>query len=222
MGRNGQNNFDLVGDGDDVDLIEWAEQVFALKIADNVAASLQTFGDLFDQIETNIVVSQWPVCLLRKAWQDVVLRTGQPCHPRTNVSDMGVTRSSWIAAIRLEDEPPRPDPAEVLVGAAVVLFVLTLARDGHGWSALGLGALSAGAAAVGKWLEYRRVNRLTLADLLRQEFHGHYALQSRTYGHGTARDRWVALESLCRAVSGYSGPVDRSTKFFPHANRQGA
>lgn len=217
----GAESFDLFGDGDDVDLIEMAEETFAIDIGDEEAQSVQTFGDLLDLVESKITVPATPVCLLRKAWGDVQRQAGPRLTPRTKMADLGAARQAWIAAIARQDNP-RGTPAEILVGAAVLTALASAAGLYGLWPVAILIALCWCVWASAHVIHDHRLNRLTLGEYFRQKFHLHYPAAAGRFGHGTARDRWQALESLCRDVVQHSGPVTRATRFFPPSPRQGA
>ncbi|MBC7736636.1 MAG: hypothetical protein H7245_05285 [Candidatus Saccharibacteria bacterium] len=213
-----RNSFGLVGDGDDIDLIETAESVFGIQISDHDAGTLNCFGTLLDLIESKISLPQSPVCLLRRTWQDIVRQAGQRISPNTHLSTTGTAREAWLAALQRRDNPPRRDPLDVLAGSAVLVIIAPFVMQQR-WTMLAFAGLALALWTLTLALQTQLLNRQTLGQILRHQFHQHYADQSRKHGHGNPRDRWLALEALCRDVTGHSGPVERDTTFFPRTNR---
>ena len=213
-----RNSFGLVGDGDDIDLIETAESVFGIQISDHDAGTLNCFGTLLDLIESKISLPQSPVCLLRRTWQDIVRQAGQRSSPTTRLSTTGTAQEVWLAALQRRDTPPCPDPLDVLAGSAVLVIIAPLVMQQR-WTMLAFAGLALGLWTLSLALQTHLQNRQTLGQILRHQFHHHYADHSRKHGHGNRRDRWLALAAVCRDMTGHAGPVDRDTTFFPRTNR---
>ena len=224
------NSFDLMGDGDDVDVIEMSHAVFGITISDTEAEAMRTFGDLGDKVERSVSVPDRPVCLLRRAFVDVCAQSALRLHPRTRVDALGdnrlrVVQINTCRRDDLDDSWETTDTWKLAaLGAAILAMVfwgLQVAGMSEEFLVL-LGVTGACCAIFGRWRDQRRSTVDTVGDLLRAEFHHHYQRLAPMYGPGYAKDRWTAPVAICRAETSYAGRVDRDTTFFSNHFPQGA
>jgi len=230
MRRHNPNSFNLYGDLDDVEVVEGAERVFDIQIANDEAERMRTFGDLLDCVERKLELSGPRVCLLRRAFQEgrgsVPVPEGLRLRPSLPLAALGEGEAvllRWIdpSARRRAERPWRSRAEMAGVAALLVGPVLLL-----GWMAgglVGLGILAALVAGFGvfTWRDQPPAPA-TVGALLRSNFHHLYPALARRHGPGLGPDRWQALESLCREISCYDGPVDRNTTFFSNQFPEGA
>jgi hypothetical protein len=214
MARN-RNSFDLVGDGDDVDVVRATEQTFGIAITDVESERVITFGDLLDLVERKVAAPAAGACLLRHAFSDLRGRTPDMARlrPSTPLESIGEgVRSRWF----VEDDTGRTGISGwvALPGAVAAFLVWAVYQIAGGLGVAGL--LVFVLVTTVQSVRARRPPPQTVGALLRSRFHSLYPDLRRRLGPGLPSDRRQALESLCREVSDHGGPVNRDTTFFSH------
>jgi hypothetical protein len=230
MREGNPNSFNLVGDGDDVEVIETVEEVFGVKIGNDEAERMRTFGDLLDCVERKLDLTGSRTCLLRQAFLDLRGVTSVPdglgLRPSLPLTALGEGEQ----AVRQHLDPWERQRAEqpwrstVETAGLVALFggpFLLIAWITAGLAGLGIMLLVLATLGSTPWPD-RRSAPATVGALLRSNFHHLYPTLSRRHGPGLACDRWSVLEAICRGNTGYGGPVNRDTTFFSHHFPEGA
>lgn len=223
-----RNTLDLVGDGDDIDLLREVEATFGVTITDNEAARLYTVGDLHDLICEKRSVPEQSPCLTAQAFRMIApeIAGGRRISPSTRLDTLAGDRRviDWLRKIDgqsdfdlLTDEHPAVFPL-LLIFIALPFALAWLSFDliGSGgvlWFLLwgGLGHLSE---------VLRRLPRTlppsirTVGDLVRETLPLNYRHLAAHGATGGRRDVWLLTLHLCRQSSGHAGRIDRSTTFF--------
>ncbi|MGB3408225.1 MAG: hypothetical protein WBA67_12105 [Jannaschia sp.] len=217
------SSFDLVGDGDDLDLLMSVEEIFGIAVTDEEAARLRMFGNLTDLVEARMDARTTHVCLLREMLLALRDGIGQPdLSPSTPLTRlMGRTPPArWLARVSaasdLDLNAPLPVTRIASVAAAAVPILGAVVAI---WWWREPGALLLALAVIPAQMHPNLPRRLpdhlrTVADLLRARLHTNYPRLRANFGPGNAADRRRVLEGLCRDISGFERPIAADTTFF--------
>ncbi len=223
-----ETTFGLVGDGDDLDLLEWVEELFGITIEDAEAGALYKFQDLVTLVEQKTERASKETCLLAQGFRKLRDSGAFPadlCTPNTAVSELFPQGCSKDQLQELS-ELGGIDVKVALDCAA--LFGLSAWH----WFMAGILSVSAIAFYVQSWLPFVVFLMLavaamtiwptklpahirTLGDLIRQALPYNYNRLASGIGPGNAADRRVVVEAICRDIASYSGPVGPGTTFIP-------
>lgn len=217
------NSLNLVGDGDDVDLLVGVEAAFGITISDDEASRLRTVGDLFELV--HMKAGSGNACLSGRAF--LRLRAdaggGRRLRPSTPVAALaGSMRGPewWRAAgartgldLDVAEWPPAISPAATLLGALPLAIPLI-------WAFAGPQALW----LLGSWVLLALLVRAapsrlpaeiaSVGDVVRRSMGRNYAALAARAGHGNKADLWLAVCGALRDATGYNGRIDRDTTFF--------
>ena len=226
--RKDTNSFDLVGDGDDVDVVEAIESAFEITISNEEAESTITMGDLFDLIVRKLNIDESPrqVCLtavtfyrLRQALSRCGYSDGLTPHSDLNVLfRRSSTRRVWkLLASESNLELPYLGYARVsLVALSVLLFIsVSCALILHSFYPVGVGlVLALGLSFVLPQSVQRPYE--SLGELSRAVIALNFGKLSRQYEQYHGDDIWRSAVDVVQMCTGHvhNGPVDRSTRFF--------
>lgn len=238
-----KDTLNLVGDGDDVDVIHGVERTFGIKLTDVEADRTRTVGQLHDLIElkyssagsrTRTCLSQMAFYRLRRAFKTMGIAS--EITPQTPISVLerleprsmapkwrrlaqgtGLDLPSLETSFWMSERWPRPFhwPA---------LFVLGLL--GCLWHAFGISLgnplvlLLAAALCFGfgyeRWRIFRTVPRRirTIGELAREAAGCSFAKLTTENKECAPSDRWFALTAILRGLTGHKITITRETTFF--------
>ena len=99
----------LVGDGDDVEVVEWVERVFGISISNRETQETLTVGQLFDLIEAKCGTSATEMCLsqvafyrLRRALRELGAASAiEPATPSKPMSAESIDKVGQFAVLIL-------------------------------------------------------------------------------------------------------------------------
>ncbi len=223
------NCLNLVGDGDDVHVVVDVEKAFGVKIADSEAERCETMGKLFDVVLRKIASARETGLRCPTAVAFYRLRAGlrdcgftEPITPESNLAEFFRQRGAERvrSALRAKAGFDLPDLVFSSGSRAVltILWTLGAALSLAAWSLLPL--LVAGCLAAGLAFVLPRALRPQVASM--RDFTlactaWNYGKLSEMCGGARPRDVWNALVFVVResSGSGYRGPIDRDTRFFP-------
>lgn len=228
MGSAG-NCLNLVGDGDDVHVVVDVEQAFGVKITDAEAERCETMGQLFDVVWRKIASAREAGLRCPSAVAFYRLRAGLrgcglegPITPDFNLAEFFRQRGAERvhSALRMRAGLELPDLVFSFGSRTVLTILLGLgaALSLAAWSLLPLlvaGCLAAGLAFILPRALPRRV--ASMRDFTLACTAWNYSKLAETCGGARSRDVWNALAFVVRESSGtgYAGPIDRNTRFFP-------
>lgn len=223
------NCFDLVGDGDDVDVVEAIEEVFDLEITDSEAVSCDTFGQLFDVVWDKIRSPEHSRVKCPSAVTFYRLRAGlrtlgfvESITPDSDLSEFfrrnGARHVKRELAKAVGLELPslglRASGKSALVGVFLIGAVGSVAC--YSWlSVLSAAFLAAGLTPIVPRVLPRKI--ATMRDFVPVCVAWNYGKLAKVCGGTRSRDVWNALGIVVREScgSGFKGPINRETRFFP-------
>ena len=235
MERSG-NTLNLVGDGDEIDILEHIEAVFGVTFSDAEAVQCETVGTLYELLAAKLDASneRRPVCFtavsfyrLRRALYAVTGVRG--IGPKTRLDDLFPGGRIGAAAKVLKErtgmELPDPELGTIAGAVFLILFwgcpVLAIALsefaafDGAGYVWIAGWALI---YPLVRYARYRAPAFCTDAGGLARAMAGlNHRRLSTEFGVSHRDDVWNALVEVCRNGTRFSGPIDRETRFFASA-----
>ncbi len=225
------NTLDLVGDGDEIDLLEEIESAFGVEIEAEQAEGLLTVGDLQDLLVRKLGArdGRRRACLtaaafyrLRKAISGASGHWAILPGTRLDRSLVGRNYEDWCDKIESRCGLRLPagqagclwTPLFLLLffGSPIAAVVLT-----HTFGAWGLAALVAWTLAIPSLRLPRGVCPTDCPDvgaLARVVASLNYRALSDELGSRHRDDIYAALEGIVRITTGFDGAVDRRTTFF--------
>ncbi|MBH5367540.1 acyl carrier protein [Bradyrhizobium glycinis] len=239
-----KDTLNLVGDGDDVDVIHEVERTFGIKLTDAEAEQARTVGQLYDLIElknrnagstTRACLSQAAFYRLRQTLK--LMGIEGEITPQTSISILerieprsmapkwrrlaqtsGLDLPSLETSFRVSER--WPGPFRWLVSFALGLL-------GCLWHAGGISldnrlalllaaALCFGCFGYKKWLTFRTVPRriLTIGELAREAAGCSFAKLTTENKECAPADRWFALTAILRGITGHKIAISPETTFF--------
>lgn len=222
-----RNTVNLVGDGDDVDVVKDTEKAFGIEITDEEAEAIHTVGGLHDLVCSKIEFAPQSVCLSARAFRslrDASFAEPRAVRPSTRIADLrqGLSEHRWCRTMS------KRSGLDFEVGEAHMLF---------GWLFLALFFAPFGILVIWSkesllwslssfllWLllplfRYApaRLSRRTetAAELVRRSMGRNYARLREEAGSGNRADVWLAVCGIVRDITGHDGPINRDTTFFP-------
>lgn len=226
-----ETSFDLVGDGDDVDILVEVERLFGIDIGDDEATKIYTFQNLVDLVEAKTNNAGAATCLLAHAFRQVRdsgVGVGKTCRPSSRLDALFALNEGYDPIRKLSDgsgldlnvtqefAPVLGISATCWFCAMTFAFVSVSIWFSDFWVISGMSAL---AIAIGsRWPTQMPSGISTLGDLVRVSFANNYNRLRSRYGEGNIADRRTVVEAICREISGYYGPVTARTTFI--ANRR--
>lgn len=222
------NCLNLVGDGDDVDVLVSVERAFAVKISDDEAKNCETVGDLFDLVVSKLPPSHsqlagCPTALAFFRLRAALRRLGytQRVTPLTDLRPMfhaeGARHFHFILSREVGFALPalQFSVASIAILAFILLAAIAFAFLMGSWLSLLSGvALMMG---VGRLLP-KTIPRdvAMLGDCAVHCAIWNYGMLSKQSGV-RLRDFWNTLTTVVRESSGtdFAGIMQRDTRFFP-------
>ncbi len=226
MSSHSDSCFGLVGDGDEIELIEEIEETFGIVIPDDELERIRCLGDLFDAVERQLPSHIGAPCLTARAFRELRADLGdRALSPGTSVAEIsgytGVLQ--WLRDFRKFGGVPIDwtDPGTFSERATFALGLLVFGVFIAMWLGNPLPAIFAfGLVLLGpvqSQLSPAPALPGSLGDLVHRSMNVNYKRLAQ--GHrGTSKDTWWTLVAICRSHSGYEGPVDRCTTFFPRSS----
>lgn len=228
----------LLGDLDDVELVEDVERIFAVRFSNDDVASCETVGDLYDLLRAhfpadtaapNRCLSASAYYKIKAALLEFRLAPLSSLRPELQLKDVlprKRRRHVWHEFERrsgLELPGLSVKTREAMAVLMVTLLVLVvgaiLAAIFHIWSVL-LAGLALSLWAV-PYLKFRAVQLpadcATLADLSREAARLNYGKLVEETGSVRSVDIWHYLTRTIEAMEPAGARVDRATRFFPPA-----
>ena len=225
------NTLNLVGDGDEIDLLEEVEAAFSVKIEAKEAEELLTVGDLQDVLLRKLDANEArrSACLtavafyrLRTAISEVSGAKGIIPSTLLNRSLLGLDYEKWAATIEARCG------LELPIGRAGVLttllFVALFFGSPVAAATLGKSVGAWGLLPLLGWLLIYPLFRFMPAlrpsyckdagSLARAVAGLNYRSLSHEFGSRHPDDVLLALVAVLRNFTGFSRPVDRRTTFF--------
>lgn len=231
------NSLNLVGDGDEVDLVRDIERSFSITIEDHEAGPVMTVGELYDLVQrkrpgstspTTACFSQLAFHRLRRAMREMGL--GDDIRPSTPLAELiaarsrGELQSRWAelgrrSGLQLPDlEAPETEALAVFdgrIGSLIIVFAVVAAFVAMGPWAIAAIAATVLAFAIVQHLRRTIPHRVVTVGQLCEETAG------RSFGplfdekrSCHPKDVWFAVAWLCRDLSCFPGVIDRDTTFF--------
>lgn len=232
----------LVGDGDDVDIIHGVERTFGIKLTDVEADRTRTVGQLHDLIElkhssagsrTRTCLSQMAFYRLRRALKTMGIKGEITPQTPISVLEQIEPRSSAPKWRRLAqssglDLPSLETPFRISENEPAlfrwrVLFML--GALGCLWAGFGLvvflgsALLFAFGFEYACWLVFRTAPRRirTIGELAREAAGCSFAKLTTENKECAPSDRWFALTAILRGLTGHKITITRETTFFCRA-----
>jgi hypothetical protein len=227
--RDALATLDMCGDGDEVYLVEYVEQVFDIKFADAEMEATMTVGDLFARILERFPepAERRRVCLSACAFY-ALRRSLSATHPRypltlqTSLSPFANRESVRALWARLESDAGLCMP-RLRIGWTPVGPLLSALRKLPRWAGFALGVIAmpiAVALAVPSFFATALFVRQlpayvdTLGDLAREVSVINFGRLSRRYNSYRVIDLWEALVSAIRFELGTEGVIGPKTTFM--------
>lgn len=238
-----KNTLNLVGDGDDADLIESLESSFGISFGENELADVVTLGDLHQSLLRRLSnTSPGPRMHCRSAAAFRALRRSF-----SQASSGSVRPSTPIATLiedRRESDAIRQIEAHsglsldsLVVSAGVMSAALAIASAasigaiilwpphdsplantvmGLFWTAI-VWLILVGLFLSATGDRFMRLDRAiaTVGDLADRAAHLNFAKLSGGANQNHPDDVWRTLTWLCRKELGHAGHIDRDTRLFP-------
>lgn len=224
--------FDL----DAVEIVFEVERAFDIKISDGEAARCQYVGDLFDVVLSKVHhVERGPIpCIAASAFRNLrktiqEKNPEQEVTPKTRLSALMPAGRRWAWWLQLGKSSGLVLPSALPWRPSMVSYILSLAIGAIiGASALlaGAGARSflLGAIATFVSLEVKSANRkhaetlgigndATVGDLAKITAAINIGRLGRPNASYRRSDIWVALVGVIRNFTGFSGPIEKRTRF---------
>lgn len=233
-----KGSLDLVGDGDDLDVVRDVERAFGIRITDEEAEATLTVGQLFDLIQAKCGSARAQVCLSQIAFY----RLRRVLSPDDKAA---ITPQTPVAVVRKLDEhsigrawkrlarrsglalPALETPFQpgATLRAILRCIVIAGAAGFIAWAAvfrlpvvIPLIALPSLAIVFGllSHLAFRDIPRRiqTIGDLAREAAGYSFSDVFKAHPAGAPADRWQALIAILRRISGHKPPITRDTAFF--------
>jgi hypothetical protein len=239
-----KDTLNLVGDGDDVDVINDVERTFGIKLTDAEAEQTRTVGQLYDLIElkhpnagstTQACLSQ--AAFYRLRWALKTMGVEGEITPRTPISVLerieppsmapkwrrvaqgsGLDLPSLETSFRMSERWPTPFrwPAFFVLGLLGCLWhAFGISLDNR-LALLLAAALCFGCFGYERWLIFRTVPRriLTIGELAREAAGCSFAKLTTENKECAPADRWFALTAILRGITGHKIAITRETTFF--------
>ena len=233
----------LVGDGDDVEVVEWVERVFGISISNRETQETLTVGQLFDLIEAKCGTGATEMCLsqvafyrLRRALRELGAASAiEPATPVSVIAAVGggsihrawkqLARQSRLTLPMLETPFTGKFPKWIewpLAVGFVVALIAGVRATRDIWSpglTVIVGIVGVVLATVGISIVWHRVfgtvprRILTIGDLAREAAGHSFRDLSQKWSVSYA-DRWSALLAILRNISGHKLEITRDTTFF--------
>ena len=243
-----KDTLNLVGDGDDVDIVCDVERTFGITLTDAEAAQTRTVGQLYDLIElkrpgarTQACLSQMAFYRLRRALKTMGVE-GE-IMPQTPVSILEqiearsiaakwrwLAQSSGLDLPRLEIHFRRLEriirwQGPFVWGALLCLSAAFAIPLDNRLMLLLAGALciDVGLCCAG-WLTFRTVPRriFTIGELAQEAAGRSFAKLTTESKDCAPSDRWFALTWMLREHTGHKAGITRQTTFFAEHARHTA
>ncbi|SRR6266702_2990679 len=251
LAKSMKDTLNLVGDGDDVDVIRDVERTFGIKLTDAEAEQTRNVGQLYDLIElkhpnagsrTLTCLSQMAFYRLRRALKTMGIEGEITPQTPISVLERIETRSmapKWRRLARSSglDLPSLETPfriSEKEPGLFRWRVPLVLGALGCLWAAFGIsldnrlvlflgGALFFG-FDYAWWLVSRTAPRriLTIGELAREAAGFSFAKLTAENTKCAPSDRWFALIAILRGITGRKIVITRETTFFAKHARPAA
>lgn len=218
----------MVGDGDDVDVVEAVESAFAIEISNEEAEGSETFGQLFDVVSakfghSHIVHPKCPGAVAFYKLRSGLRKSGYegPITPSSDLS--GFFRSVGARKVRraLANETGLELPGLALSTLSIVVLGGILTVGGVAAFMCNSWLLAFSTTCLLLALAFMLPTVLPKKQAQMGAFtqdcvawnYGHLA---RLCGGVRSRDIWEALVIVVRESSGtgYTGVIDRETRFF--------
>ena len=220
--KTSSTTFGIDDDGDFADLFETVEDVFGITWDFDQDGIPETYGDLEASVLEKLADQLGTRCLLRHALRRLAHAEGLvQLKPTTKLSDIlngrsvrrflrelrnrsGLNLSGWVWRSRLDPV----DPGIAVLGAMAITVVAAALWGLAGFTlAFGLSVI----AIISLTQIVFRSDVVTVADLVRASHGSNYASLAEAHGPGSKSDVIIALQSLCREISVYSGPTRADT-----------
>lgn len=236
-------SLNLVGDGDDEDLVDAIRDSFGFEFGDDELTNVETFGQLYDAVLAHLPNTQpgsrthcRSALVFRRLRRATRLMAWESVRPSTPLRALVADGNYGRFLDRLESESGLdlgrralatwtvvPGLA-VCVGNSIWLLAgaeLSLSRI----AMLAVGAIMFGpfivltiaatAAAVSNgWGTGISRDLTTLGDLADRTQHLNFGRLAGRSNQNHPKDVWRSLEFLARDASGYGGPIDRATRLI--------
>jgi hypothetical protein len=222
------NCLNLVGDGDDVDVVYAVERAFAIKISKAEAARCETVGALFDIVSSKLNVSEarnpgCPTALAFFRLRAALRRLGhvERVTPKTDLRAIFRAHGTRRLYLGLSREADLELPALALhpAGIAGSALVMACGPAFAVWTVSWLPMLGCTILAVILPFLLPKAIPEPIARL--GDFAVHCAAWNQAklagrIGAACPRDIWKALTIIVREVSGtdFNGEINRDTRFF--------
>jgi hypothetical protein len=227
------NCLNLVGDGDDVDVLYAVEEAFAVRISDEEAIRCETVGDLFDIVSSKLKASEarhfgCPTALAFFRLRGALGRLGyrQRITPKANLRAIFSAQGTRRFQLSLSREADLKLPDIEFHSVSIAAIAITMACG------------TAFAVWIGSWLPLLGVTVLAivLGFLLPKTIPdeitnlGDYAVNCAAWNYGRLseqsgvrpRDVWKALTTVVRESTGtnFAGEMNYDTRFFAERRNQ--
>ena len=220
------NTLDLVGDGDEIELIQEIETGFGIRFDDAKLERLRIIGELYDLVCRKVDFDQNAVCLSARAFR--ALRDAFPVisiGPKTPIAILRGNHASDREWCRETSHRSGFDfdlsQSGPIVSWACFLSIFTPPALALLWTETsGYGALA--------WLmlwfalplfqiapTHLPQQVATAGDLVRWSMGRNYARLRESGGIGTRADVWLVVCGIARDAACFGGPINRDTTLFP-------
>jgi hypothetical protein len=222
------NCLNLVGDGDDVDVLYAIEEAFGVKISDVEALRCETVGQLFDIVSSKLNISEarnlrCPTALAFFCLRAALRRMGyvQRMTPKTDLSTIFRAHRAKGLHDSLSRETDLKLPALKLHPATITVLALIMACGAAFslWFGSWLPLLGSAVLAIilsfvlPKTIPQRTAN---LGDFAANCAAWNYGRLSEQAGGARRRDVWKAVTTIVRDSTGtsFTGEMNYDTRFF--------
>lgn len=237
-------SLDLVGDGDEQDLLVAIEESFGFEFANDELNHVETFGQLYDAVLSHLPNSQpsrrthcrsaLAFRRLRHAMRLIGMGDVRPSTPLRTVvvgyANQGklLDRLECQSGLALGQREMAPWTLAFGVLTAIGLILWQLSGVELTWMRLLAGAVAfaiggfvggmiiAGVVSLlsNGWGTRFDRDLVTVGDLANRAAHLNFARLGGRHDQRHPQDVWRALEALARMVSSYAGPIDRDTRIL--------
>jgi len=224
--NNAANCLNLVGDGDDIEVLHSIEEAFGVKISDEEAFGCETVGQLFDVVSSKLNISKarnlrCPTAIAFFRLRAALRRLGY-VHRMTTKTDLrAIFRAHGVRRLHssLSSEAGLQLPLLQLhpASTAILAFVAACGAFVPLWVGSWLPVLAAAVLAIILGFVLPRTIPRRIANL------GDFAVDCVAWNYGSlsaqaggARrgDAWKALTTVVREIAGFEGKVNYDTRFF--------